>query len=148
MPASYGKEMRTGIRKDIETPPKLANWKTSTVVELSTVRWARISWFKLSPMRASVLPISLTLILLTWATSYWECSPESFVCPPMSELQNRTIRLYQVISFLLSTNKKESYKRHEQVIYRACKRNSRLKYALLWCNIHPCVFTLLLARIW
>ena len=115
MPAWYGKEMRIGIKKDIDTPPKLANWKTSTAVELCTVRWARISWFKSSPMRASVLPISLTRILLTLASSYWECPVELFEYPPMKELQRRTIRLYQVISFLLSTNKKESYKRHGQV---------------------------------
>lgn len=118
MPAWYGEEMRTGIKKEIETPPKLANWRTSTAVELCTVRWARISWFKPSPMRARVLPISLTRILLTLATSYWECavsSVELFECPPMNELQRRTIRLYQVICFRLSTNKKESYKRYEQV---------------------------------
>lgn len=114
--------MRTGIKKDIETPSKLANWKTNTAVELRTVRWARISWFKPSPMRANVLPISLTLILLTRATSYWECSVESLECSPMSELQKRTIRLYQGISFLLSTNKKESYKRHEEVFIAFVKR--------------------------
>lgn len=43
MPAWYGIEMRIGIRNDIEPPPKLANWKTSTAVELCTVRWARSS---------------------------------------------------------------------------------------------------------
>ena len=133
--------MRIGIKKDIDTPPKLANWKTSTAVELCTVRWARISWFKSSPMRASVLPISLTRVLLTLASSYWECPVELFEYPPMKELQRRTIRLYQVISFLLSTNKKESYKRHGQVFIALVK-------VLLWYDIHSCVFTLLLARIW
>lgn len=148
MPAWYGLEMRTGIRKDIEPPPKLANWKTSTAVELCTVRWARSSWFKLSPMRASVLPISLTRILLTRATSYWEYSVEWCEWPSMSELKSKTIRLYQVISYLLSTNKKESCKSYEQVFIALVKRIRDWTRRCCDINIHPCVFTLMLARIW
>lgn len=68
-------EKLDGTKNDIKTPPRSPIWRKSIIVDLL----GRVSSFKLSPIRANVLPTSLTLCLSRsrdWER--WQFSPEFF----------------------------------------------------------------------
>lgn len=68
-------EKLDGTKNDIKTPPRSPIWRKNMIVDLLV----RVSSFKLSPIRANVLPTSLTLCLSRCRDRWrWQFSPEFF----------------------------------------------------------------------